>query len=80
MSNYTIELRCLDNPPFYNIFDFKSGSNLRDNYYNYRNLFECYGNLCDAKEKEKVCHEEYNVLSKEISKLQKNQEKLYNKG
>lgn len=64
---------------FYEIFDFKNSSNLRDNYYNYRKLFECYGILCDAKEKEKICQNEFDIASKEIVKLQKNQEKLYNK-
>lgn len=64
---------------FYEIFDFKNSSNLRENYYNYRKLFESYGNLCDAKEKEKNCKDEFNNISKEISKLQKAQEKLYNK-
>ena len=64
---------------FYGIFNFKSSSNLRDNYYNYRKLFECYGVLCDAKEKESTCQREFDEATKEVARLQKNQEKLYNK-
>ena len=65
---------------FDKIFDFKNSSNLRENYLNYRKLFECYGTLCDAREKEEFSQNEFSIASKEISKLQKNQEKLYNKG
>ncbi len=65
---------------FNKIFNFDSESNLRANYYNYRELFECYGVLCDAKEREKKCNEEFNSISDEILRLQETQEKLYDKG
>ena len=65
---------------FNRIFNFNDESNLRQNYFNYCKLFECYKNLCDAKEKEEFSKNEFEVASKEIAKLQKNQEKLYNKG
>lgn len=64
---------------FYKIFKFTDDSNLRDNYYNYRKLFECYGALCESQEKEKQCNEEFLVANKEIENFQKEQEKLYNK-
>ena len=64
---------------FYGIFDFKNSSNLKENYYNYRKLFECYGSLCRAKKKEEICKKEFDEASAQISKLQKSQEKLYNK-
>ena len=64
---------------FYEIFSFKNKINLRDNYNNYCKLFECYGILCDAKEKEELCKNEFDIASKEISRFQKTQEKLYNK-
>ncbi len=65
---------------FNKIFGFNDENNLKKNYYNYRKLFEAYGTLCDAKEREKKSEEEFNEASKEIIKLQKTQEKLYNKG
>lgn len=65
---------------FNKIFHFNDESNLRQNYYNYRKLFECYGILCDAKEKEKNSQEDFEKISKEISKIQKTQEQLYDKG
>ena len=65
---------------FNRIFNFNDESNLKQNYFNYCRLFECYGNLCDAKEKEEFSKNEFDIASKEIAKLQKNQEKLYNKG
>ena len=65
---------------FYRIFDFNNSSNLRENYFNYRKLFECYGTLCEAKQKEEYSKIEYEMASKEISILQKKQENLYNKG
>ena len=58
---------------------FNNQNNLRENYYNYRDLFECYGTLCDAKEREKKCSDEFKAISDEILKLQQTQEKLYNK-
>ena len=65
---------------FNKIFHFNDESNLRQNYYNYRKLFECYGILCDAEEKEKISQENFEKISKEISKIQKTQEQLYDKG
>ncbi len=65
---------------FNKIFHFNDESNLRQNYYNYRKLFECYGILCDAKEKERISQENFEKISKEISKIQKTQEQLYDKG
>ena len=65
---------------FNKIFHFNDESNLRQNYYNYRKLFECYEILCDAKEKEKISQENFEKISKEISKIQKTQEQLYDKG
>jgi len=64
---------------FYEIFNFKSSSNLKENYYNYRKLFDCYGILNMAKEKEEVCRNEFELASKEIEELQKTHEKLYNR-
>ncbi|MBR2289404.1 MAG: hypothetical protein IJ867_02005, partial [Clostridia bacterium] len=64
---------------FYEIFGFKNSSNLRENYYNYRRLFDCYGELCRAKEREEQCQKEFDETSNEITRLQKMQEKLYNR-
>lgn len=65
---------------FNKIFDFDNENSVKENYYNYRKLFECYGMLCDAKKQEEVSKEEFEVSEKEITKLQKSQERLYNKG
>ena len=64
---------------FYKIFDFNNNSNLKENYFNYRKLFESYGTLCETKKIEENSKKEFEIASKEISKLQKCQEKLYNK-
>lgn len=65
---------------FNKLFKFNEECNLRENYYNYRKLFECYGVLCEAKESEEVSKKEFDEAEKEIVKLQKSQERLYNKG
>ena len=64
---------------FYDLFHFENSCNLKENYQNYRELFECYGTLCSAKEKENFCQNEFENASKEISKLQTAHEKLYKK-
>lgn len=64
---------------FYGIFDFKNDCNLRNNYNNYRKLFDCYGALCSAKEKEETCKSEFLDASNKITELQKTHEKLYNR-
>ena len=64
---------------FYDLFGFKNNCNLKENYQNYRDLFECYGTLCSAKEKEIFCQNEFENASKEITKLQTAHEKLYKK-
>ena len=65
---------------FNEIFNFNDVNNLKQNYYNYCRLFECYRALCDAKEKEDFSKSEFENASKEISRIQKKQESLYNDG
>ena len=65
---------------FNKIFNFDDENNLKENYYNYRKIFECYGVLCDAKQQEEIIKTEFESAEKEIAKLQKSQERLYNKG
>lgn len=65
---------------FNEIFNFNDNNNLKQNYYNYCELFECYRALCDAKEKEEFSKKEFENASKEILNIQKKQESLYNDG
>ena len=64
---------------FSELFHFKNSCNLRENYDCYRKLYECYGTLCDAIQKENFCQQEFENASQEVLKLQSAQEKLYNK-
>jgi hypothetical protein len=65
---------------FEKTFNFNKISNLRVNYFNYRNLIENYEKYSMATTAELQATEEFNNVSSEIEKLQKTQEKLYNKG
>lgn len=65
---------------FEGIFGFKNNFNLRKNYFNYRKLFETYETYCSALEAEEKAQKEFDEASSNITKIQKTQERLYNKG
>lgn len=65
---------------FDKLFGFSSKNNLKENYFNYRKLLEDYKKYTLATEAENKATEEFNQVSNEIAKIQKTQEKLYNKG
>jgi hypothetical protein len=61
-------------------FSFNEINNLRVNYSNYQKLIENYEKYSIAIDAENKAVEEFNAISIEIDKLQKSQERLYNKG
>jgi hypothetical protein len=65
---------------FEKIFGFKDASNLKANYKNYRILLENYENFKLATEAENKAQSEFDAATSEIKRIQKTQEKLYNKG
>lgn len=65
---------------FEKCFGFGEVNNLRENYLNYRKLVESFERYSLAITAENKAIEEFNNASNEITKIQKTQEKLYNKG
>jgi chaperonin cofactor prefoldin len=65
---------------FEKTFGFNEINNLKVNYLNYRRLIENYEKYILATNAETQATEEFNAISDEIAKIQKTQEKLYNKG
>lgn len=65
---------------FEKLFGFNEINNLRENYFNYRKLIENFERYNLAEVAERNATEEFHNVSSELSKLQKTQEKLYNKG
>lgn len=60
--------------------EYKGKCNLKENYNNYRRLIEAYEKYKTATSNEDIALGEFEKVSNEIKKLQKSQERLYNKG
>lgn len=65
---------------FQEILRYKEKNNLKENYDNYCNLVKSFEKHHLAMDKEENALNEFEEISSEIKKLQKTQEKLYNKG
>lgn len=64
---------------FYELFKYKEKSNLKENYKNYCTLIEKFEKYKNATEAERIATSEFEKVTDEIKKIQKNGEKLYNR-
>ena len=64
---------------FYELFKYKEKSNLKENYKNYCTLIEKFEKYKNATEAERIATNEFEKVTDEIRKIQKNGEKLYNR-
>ena len=65
---------------FEDVLKYKEKNNLRKNYNDYCTLVKAYERQNQAKIREEEALKEFEQVSSEIKKIQKTQEKLYNKG